>query len=91
MKHTDYVKNEAPRDLLAEAKTLIGGLKTSQIYDLYDVVIGKQRWSQTAERQRELDAVQRTIEKWPGINRDRLHSIRNGLQSEMAREARPGR
>lgn len=91
MKYQDHLKKAPPRDLLAEARDMVKDLKMSQRYELYDVVIGKQKYSQPAERRRELEAVQRTIENWPGIDQSRLHGIRRGIQSEMARQARPGR
>lgn len=91
MKYQDHLKKAPPRDLLSEAQDMVKDLKMSQRYQLYDVVIGKQKYSQTPERRRELEAVQRVIEGWPGIDTSRLHSIKRGIQSDMARQARPGR
>lgn len=71
-----------------EAVALLVGLTKTQIYDLYEIVIGQQQKAQSDTRRKELEAVQRAIENKTGLDVPRMRGIKNGYKSEMARDAR---
>jgi hypothetical protein len=80
-------KESKERDFVAEARDLIKGLKQRELYDLYEIVQKQKRRSQTPERDQELNAVEFVIDQTSGLDRSRLHRIRNGYTSSMAAEA----
>ena len=58
-------------------------------YELYDIVLKKQKWSNSSTRDLELVAVAKAIEGTRGIDTHRLTKIKTGFKSEMAATARP--
>lgn len=72
-----------------EAKNLIKGLGTQRQYELYDIVLKKQKYSNSPVRDLELAAVVRAIESTRGIDQSRLLKIKTGFKSSMAANARP--
>ena len=80
-------KEKQERDFVAEARDLIKGLNQRELYDLYEIVQKQKRRSQTPERDQELNAVEFVIDHTSGLDRSRLHSIKNGYRSSMAAEA----
>lgn len=75
------------RNYLKEARELIKPLDAGQIYELYELVLNKLGRYQTETRQRELEAVKKTIEQTKGLDSSRIHKIRKGY-GEMAQNAR---
>ena len=75
------------RNYLKEARELIKPLTTSQIYEMYELVLNKLQRYQTETRQRELEAVKKAIEQTKGLDGSRIHKIRKGY-GEMAQNAR---
>jgi len=71
-----------------EARELIKGLPSNQLYDLYEVVRTQQQRANTDERDKELAAVQKVIEAVPRLDRSRLQHIRRGFKGNMAHDAR---
>lgn len=83
-KYVDY------RNYDKEARDLIKSLSDAELYKLYEIVRDQQQHRVSDERQKELIAVQRAIEKAPGIEMTQLRTIANGYKSEMARAANNG-
>ena len=84
-----YFPQEDNRKHDEEAKNLIKALSNSRLYELYDIVLKKQKYSNAPTRDRELTAVARAIENTKGIEQHRLTRIKEGFKSEMAATARP--
>lgn len=81
-------KGEKIRDYDQEARNMIRDLSSEQLYELYEIVINMQQKAQSNERRKELQAVQRAVQAVPRLHTARLRSIRDGYNSEMARDAR---
>ncbi len=84
-----YLPQEDNRKYDEEARNLIRPLGTERKYELYDIVLKKQKWSNSPTRDLELAAVVKAIESASGIESYRLDKIKNGYRSEMAATARP--
>jgi len=85
MPRRDY---EDFRNYDKEAKEMIKGLASNQLYDLFEIVIQKQKSSCTDTRRKELAAVESAIASHPRLDRYRLDRIKNGYRSQMANDAR---
>tara|TARA_B110000046_G_scaffold63373_1_gene70846 strand:+ start:186 stop:482 length:297 start_codon:yes stop_codon:yes gene_type:complete len=84
-----YLPPEDSRNYNEEARNLIRTLGFERQYELYDIVLKKQKWSNSSTRDLELAAVARAIESTRGIDTHRLTKIKTGFKSEMAATARP--
>lgn len=84
-----YAPQEDNRKYDEEARNLIRALGFEKQYELYDIVLKKQRWSNSPTRDLELVAVAKAIEGTRGIDEHRLSRIKNGFKSDMAANARP--
>ena len=84
-----YIPQEDNRKYDEEARNLIRPLGTERKYELYDIVLKKQKWSNSPTRDLELAAVVKAIESASGIESYRLDKIKNGYRSEMAANAMP--
>ena len=84
-----YLPPEDSRNYNEEARNLIRTLGFERQYELYDIVLKKQKWSNSSTRDLELAAVARAIESTRGIDTRRLTKIKTGFKSEMAATARP--
>ena len=73
-----------------EAKDLIKDLSHGEMYKLYEIVCEQQKKRQSAERYKELTAVQKAIEKTKGIDYTFLKNILIGYKSSMAQDANLG-
>ena len=86
MKH---IPQEDNRKYDEEARNLIRTLGFEKQYELYDIVLKKQKWSNSPTRDLELVAVARAIEGTRGIDQSRLLRIKTGFKSSMAANANP--
>lgn len=84
-----YAPQEDNRKYDEEARNLIRALGFEKQYELYDIVLKKQKWSNSPTRDLELVAVAKAIESTRGIDEHRLSRIKNGFKSDMAANARP--
>ena len=84
-----YLPPEDSRNYNEEARNLIRTLSFERQYELYDIVLKKQKWSNSSTRDLELVAVAKAIENTRGIDEHRLSRIKNGFKSDMAANARP--
>ena len=84
-----YAPQEDNRKYDEEARNLIRALGTERKYELYDIVLKKQKWSNSPTRDLELAAVVKAIESTREIDEHRLSRIKNGFKSDMAATARP--
>jgi|TARA_R110000764_G_scaffold227294_1_gene317362 hypothetical protein len=84
-----YLPQEDNRKYDEEARNLIRTLGFEKQYELYDIVLKKQKWSNSSTRDLELVAVAKAIENTRGIDEHRLSRIKNGFKSDMAANARP--
>mgnify|MGYP003644636409 FL=1 len=84
-----YAPQEDNRKYDEEARNLIRTLGFERQYELYDIVLKKQKWSNSSTRDLELVAVAKAIESTRGIDEHRLSRIKNGFKSDMAANARP--
>ena len=84
-----YLPQEDNRKYDEEARNLIRTLGFEKQYELYDIVLKKQKWSNSSTRDLELVAVAKAIEGTRGIDTHRLTKIKTGFKSEMAATARP--
>ena len=84
-----YAPQEDNRKYDEEARNLIRAVGFEKQYELYDIVLKKQRWSNSPTRDLELVAVAKAIESTRGIDEHRLSRIKNGFKSDMAANARP--
>ena len=84
-----YAPQEDNRKYDEEARNLIRPLGTERKYELYDIVLKKQKWSNSPTRDLELVAVAKAIEGSTGIDQHRLRRIKNGFKSSMAATANP--
>jgi len=76
------------RDYDLEAKHLLKGLKMNQLYELYEICMGKSKAGQLSEkRHKEVVAVMKAIEKVRDIDLETLYRLKRG-KSEMAEDAR---
>ena len=76
------------RDYDLEAKHLLKGLKMNQLYELYEICMGKSKAGQLSEkRHKEVVAVMKAIEKVRDIDLETLYRLKKG-KSEMAEDAR---
>jgi hypothetical protein len=71
-----------------EARELIKGMASNQLYELYEIVCRKLEVYQDPERVRELKAVQKAIAQVPRLQPERLRLMLKGYRSEMATDAR---
>ena len=86
MKH---IPQEDNRKYDEEARNLIRTLGFEKQYELYDIVLKKQKWSNPSTRDLELAAVAKAIEGTRGIDQSRLLRIKTGFKSSMAANANP--
>ena len=86
MKH---IPKEDNRNYDEEARNLIRPLSLERQYELYDIVLKKQKWSNSPTRDLELAAVVKAIESASGIDQHRLNRIKTGFKSSMAATANP--
>ena len=84
-----YAPQEDNRKYDEEANNLIRTLSDERKYELYDIVLKKQKWSNSPTRDLELVAVAKAIKNTRGIDQHRLSRIKNGFKSDMAATARP--
>jgi hypothetical protein len=84
-----YAPQEDNRKYDEEARNLIRALGFEKQYELYDIVLKKQKWSNSPTRDLELAAVVKAIQGTRGIDEHRLSRIKNGFKSDMAANARP--
>ena len=84
-----YAPQEDNRKYDEEARNLIRALGFEKQYELYDIVLKKQKWSNSPTRDLELAAVARAIENTRGIDQARLLKIKTGFKSSMAANANP--
>ena len=84
-----YLPPEDSRNYNEEARNLIRTLGFERQYELYDIVIKKQKYSNSATRDLELAAVAKAIGNTRGIDQSRLQRIKQGFKSDMAANARP--
>ena len=75
-----YAPQEDNRKYDEEANNLIRTLSDERKYELYDIVLKKQKWSNSPTRDLELVAVAKAIEGTRGIDEHRLSRIKNGLK-----------
>lgn len=75
------------RNYEKEARDLVRGLSDTDKYTLYKIVLDKQRQYQTEEKDRELQAVRKIIERDDKLDIYRLKSIARGYKSSMAHDA----
>lgn len=84
-----YAPQEDNRKYDEEASNLIRTLSDERKYELYDIVLKKQKWSNSPTRDLELVAVAKAIKNTRGIDQHRLSRIKNGFKSSMAATANP--
>ena len=84
-----YLPKEDNRKYDEEARNLIRTLGNERQYELYDIVLKKQKYSNSATRDLELAAVAKAIGNTRGIDQSRLQRIKQGFKSDMAANARP--
>jgi len=84
-----YLPQEDNRKYDEEARNLIRTLGFEKQYELYDIVLKQQKWSNSSTRELELVAVAKAIESTRGIDEHRLSRSKNGFKSDMAANARP--
>ena len=82
-----YLPQEDNRKYDEEARNLIRTLGFEKQYELYDIVLKKQKWSNSPTRDLELAAVVKAIEGTRAIDKDRLVRIKRGYKSSMAHTA----
>ena len=71
-----------------EARELIKPLKSHELYQLLEIVVGQLQRRQSDERVKELEAVREVIVNHPRLDEHRVNRIINGYKSEMAQTAR---
>jgi hypothetical protein len=76
------IQNKDFRNYDKEAREMIKGLPSNQLYELYEIVCDKLRVHQ------ELIAVRKAIEAVPRLQPERLRAARRGYVTDMARDAR---
>ena len=79
----NYTPQDNVRDYNQEAKEMIMTLGFEKQYELYDIVLKKQKWSNSPTRDLELAAVVKAIEGTRAIDKDRLVRIKRGYKSSM--------
>jgi|TARA_R110000744_G_scaffold66875_1_gene136629 hypothetical protein len=84
-----YAPQEDNRKYDEEARNLIRSLSTERKYELYDIVLKKQKWSNSPTRDLELAAVVKAIESARDVDSFRLTKIKTGYKSDMAANANP--
>jgi hypothetical protein len=84
-----YLPQEDSRNYNEEARNLIRALSYERQYELYDIVLKKQKYSNSPTRDLELVAVAKAIKNTRGIDQHRLSRIKNGFKSSMAATANP--
>ena len=84
-----YIPQEDNRKYDEEARNLIRPLGTERKYELYDIVLKKQKWSNSPTRDLELAAVVKAIESARDVDSFRLTRIKTGYKSDMAANANP--
>jgi hypothetical protein len=84
-----YLPKEDNRKYDEEARNLIRPLSNERQYELYDIVLKKQKYSNSPARDLELAAVVKAIETTKGIDHPRLQRIKTGYKSDMAANAMP--
>ena len=84
-----YIPQEDNRKYDEEARNLIRPLGTERKYELYDIVLKKQKWSNSPTRDLELAAVVKAIESARDVDSFRLTKIKTGYKSDMAANANP--
>ena len=84
-----YTPQEDNRKYDEEANNLIRTLSDERKYELYDIVLKKQKWSNSPTRDLELAAVVKAIESARDVDSFRLTKIKTGYKSDMAANANP--
>tara|TARA_B100000780_G_scaffold247687_1_gene192722 strand:+ start:149 stop:457 length:309 start_codon:yes stop_codon:yes gene_type:complete len=84
-----YEEQNDSRDYGLEARNLVRGLKGSQVYEMYEIVIKKLQRGNSDTRDKELTAVRDAIEATRAIDTSRLRRLKYGFKSEMAATANP--
>ena len=82
-----YLPKEDNRNYDEEARNLIRPLSNERQYELYDIVLKKQKYSNSPVRDLELTAVAKAIENTRGIDQPRLQRIKTGFRSDMTANA----
>jgi hypothetical protein len=82
------IQNKDFRNYDKEAREMIKGLPSNQLYELYEIVCDKLRVHQEETRAKELIAVRKAIEAVPRLQPERLRAARRGYVTDMARDAR---
>jgi len=77
------------RNYKVEAQNLIKKLNNSQCYELYEIVLKKQKMSNSETRDLELNAVRSALENKKSLDEYKMYQILNGYKSEMAQTAKP--
>jgi len=92
MARETYTRRQArdydERNYIGDATKLIKGLDKGQLYELYEIVIGKLNYGSTMKKEKELLAVKKVIEEQDQLDPERIKKLQRG-RSEMARDARP--
>ena len=82
------IQNRDYRNYDKEAREMVSGLPSNQLYELYEIVCEKLRVHQEETRVKELIAVRTAIEAVPRLQPERLRATRRGYKSDMAQNAR---
>jgi len=85
-----YSEKDENRNYDLEAKELLKTLRgDSQLYEMYGIVNKQLQRSVSPIREKELNAVKKAIESYPGIDKFKLSSVLHGYKSEMAQTGHP--
>lgn len=76
------------RDYNKEARNLIKDLKSTELYQLLEIVQDQLQRRCSDERRKELEAVRDVLSNHPRLDEFRTNRIINGYKSEMAQTAR---
>ena len=78
-----YSEKNDNRNYDLEAKELLKPLREAQLYEMYGIVNKQLQRSVTPVREKELNAVRKAIESYPGIDKSKLSFVLHGYKSEM--------
>ena len=84
-----YSEKNENRNYDLEAKELLKTLRDSQLYEMYGIVNKQLQRSVSPVREKELNAVRKAIESYPGIDKSKLSFVLHGYKSEMAQKGHP--
>jgi len=70
-----------------EAHEMVKELRGNELYKLYEIVLQQQQKRNSLEREKELYAVRKAIEKSRNVDLSRLQHADRGYKSGMAQEA----